>query len=109
MISTISESLVLNQAEKYKELLTAYLPKVIKNEQALAIVEDLMHRSRTPEENELYQLLEDSGKTKTDLQVVLGSQTVIDEILQGEAKNTPQQAKKIAEFFHVDPSLFVEG
>jgi len=48
-------------SEKYKELLTAYLPKVIKNEaeneQALAIVEDLMHRSRTPEENELYQLL----------------------------------------------------
>ena len=47
--------------DKYKELLTVYLPKVIKteaeNEQALAIVEDLMHRKRSPEENELYQLL----------------------------------------------------
>ncbi|MDB9468139.1 hypothetical protein PN480_18675 [Dolichospermum circinale CS-1225] len=46
---------------KYKQLLTAYLPKVIKteaeNEQALAILEDLMHRKRNPEENELYQLL----------------------------------------------------
>jgi HTH-type transcriptional regulator/antitoxin HigA len=47
--------------DKYKELLTVYLPKVIKteseNEQALIIVEDLMHRKRSPEENELYQLL----------------------------------------------------
>jgi HTH-type transcriptional regulator/antitoxin HigA len=47
--------------DKYKELLTVYLPKVIKteseNEQALVIVEDLMHRKRSPEENELYQLL----------------------------------------------------
>ncbi|MEH2178410.1 hypothetical protein [Nostoc sp.] len=47
--------------DKYKELLTAYLPKLIRseaeNEQALEIVEDLMHRKRTPEEDELYQLL----------------------------------------------------
>ncbi|MFM5887191.1 MAG: hypothetical protein ACKPFD_01695 [Dolichospermum sp.] len=47
--------------EKYKQLLTAYLPRVIKteaeNEQALAIAEDLMHKERTNEENELYQLL----------------------------------------------------
>lgn len=39
--------------DKYKKLLTAYLPKLIKNEveneQALEIVEDLMHRERTPE------------------------------------------------------------
>ena len=39
--------------EKYKELLTAYLPKIIKteaeNEQALVIVEDLMHRKRSAE------------------------------------------------------------
>ena len=47
--------------EKYKELWTAYLPKIIKteaeNEQALVIVEDLMHRKRSAEEEELYQLL----------------------------------------------------
>ncbi|MCC5644178.1 hypothetical protein LC607_14725 [Nostoc sp. CHAB 5824] len=47
--------------DKYKELLTAYLRKLIKsdveNEQALKIVEDLMHRERIPEEDELYQLL----------------------------------------------------
>ncbi|MBR8833137.1 MAG: hypothetical protein DSM106950_03590 [Stigonema ocellatum SAG 48.90 = DSM 106950] len=124
--------------EKYKELLTAYLPKIIRteaeNEQALAIVEDLMHRERTPEENELYQLLitlikkfeqeyyqpdeqinphsmllfllEQSDKTREDLKVVLGSENLMDHILIGQQKITPEQARKLGEFFHVDPSLF---
>ena len=48
--------------EKYNELLCLYQPKVIKseaeNEIALKVVEQLMHSdSRTPEENELYDLL----------------------------------------------------
>ena len=48
--------------EKYTELLVKYQPKLIKteeeNEKALTIVEELMHRSnRTPEEDELYELL----------------------------------------------------
>ncbi len=48
--------------EKYKELLFNYQPKIIRteveNEKALAIVEELMHRKdRTPEEQELYELL----------------------------------------------------
>ncbi|MFB2896866.1 type II toxin-antitoxin system HigA family antitoxin [Aerosakkonemataceae cyanobacterium BLCC-F50] len=126
--------------ENYKQLLITYLPRVIKteaeNEKALAIVEDLMHRKRTPEEDELYQLLvtliekfeqeyyqlnqpnnprsmllfllEESGKSLTDLQAVLGSTTAVDEIVQGQAKMTPEQAKKIADFFYVNPSLFTE-
>jgi HTH-type transcriptional regulator/antitoxin HigA len=48
--------------ETYKELLSRYQSKVIiteeENEKALAIVEELMHRKdRTPEEDELYELL----------------------------------------------------
>ncbi|WP_199313911.1 transcriptional regulator [Planktothrix sp. FACHB-1365] len=48
--------------DKYKELLSQYQPKIIRteaeNEKALAIVEELMHRpDRTPEEDELYELL----------------------------------------------------
>lgn len=97
--------------EKYKELLTAYLPKPIRteaeNQEALAIVEELMHRKRTPEENELYHLLitliekfeqeyyqinqqsnpqsmilfllEESGKSITDLQACLGSKISVDD------------------------------
>ena len=123
---------------KYKELLTAYLPKVIKteaeNEQALAIVEDLMHRKRSPEENELYQLLitliekfeqeyyqsnqqnnppsmllfllEQSEKTKADLQAVLGSEILVDDILNNNQNITPKLARKLATFFHVEVSIF---
>jgi HTH-type transcriptional regulator/antitoxin HigA len=126
--------------EKYKELLTAYLPKIIKteaeNEQALAIVEDLMHRERTPEENELYQLLitliekfeqeyyqpnqpnnpqsmllfllEQSDKSKADLQVALASEAVVDDILSGKQKINPELARKLGEFFHVEASVFHE-
>lgn len=126
--------------EKYKELLTAYLPKIIKteaeNEQALAIVEDLTHRKRSPEENELYQLLitliekfeqeyyqinqqnnpqsmllfilEESGKTKADLQYFLGSESLIDDILNGTQKITLELADKLGDFFHIEASLFHE-
>lgn len=116
----------------------AYLPKLIKteaeNEQALTIVEDLMHRERTPEENELYQLLitliekfeqeyyqpeqqnnpqsillfllEESDKTKANLQAILDSDTLLDNILNGNQNITPELAQKLGEFFHVDASLF---
>ncbi|MTJ28789.1 type II toxin-antitoxin system HigA family antitoxin [Aphanizomenon sp. UHCC 0183] len=126
--------------DKYKELLTVYLPKVIKteaeNEQALAIVEDLMHRKRSPEENELYQLLitliekfeqeyykpnqqnnpqsmllflwEQSDQNKTDLQTVLGSETLVDDILNGNQKINPELTQKLADFFHVEASIFYE-
>jgi HTH-type transcriptional regulator/antitoxin HigA len=126
--------------DKYKELLTAYLPKVIKteaeNEQALAIVEDLMHQKRSPEENELYQLLitliekfeqeyyqpnqqnnpssmllfllEQSEKNKADLQAVLGSEILVDDILNGSQKINPELTQKLADFFHVEASIFHE-
>ena len=49
-------------SEKYKEILFNYQPKIIRteveNEKALAIVEELMYKKdRTPEEEELYELL----------------------------------------------------
>jgi HTH-type transcriptional regulator / antitoxin HigA len=53
-------TLIFN-SDKYKELLSQYQPKLIRNEEnekALVIVEELMHRSnRSPEEDELYELL----------------------------------------------------
>jgi HTH-type transcriptional regulator/antitoxin HigA len=126
--------------DKYKELLTAYLPKLIKteaeNEQALAIVEDLMHRKRTPEENELYHLLitliekfeqehyqlnqqnkpesmllfllEESDKNREDLVAVLGTEDIVNNIFNGQEKINAEQARKLGEFFHVESSLFME-
>ncbi|CCQ70249.1 hypothetical protein CWATWH0402_443, partial [Crocosphaera watsonii WH 0402] len=54
-------TLTFNQ-DKYKQLLTQYQPKLIRteaeNEEALLVIEDLMNRpQRTPEEDELYELL----------------------------------------------------
>lgn len=132
-------TLIFNR-DKYKELLIAYLPKLIKNEveneQALRIVEYLMHRERTPEEDELYQLLitliekfeqeyyqpnqqnnpvsmllfllEESEKTRDDLVAVLDSEDLVDKILTGQEKINTEQAAKLAEFFHVESSLFIE-
>ncbi|MEH1986108.1 MULTISPECIES: hypothetical protein [unclassified Nostoc] len=61
MIKRTGKMTLTFNPDKYKELLTAYLPKLIKskaeNEQALGIVGDLMHREHTPEEEEFYQLL----------------------------------------------------
>jgi HTH-type transcriptional regulator/antitoxin HigA len=126
--------------DKYKELLTAYLPKLIKteaeNEQALAMVEDLMHRERTSEENEVYQLLitliekfeqeyyqpnqqndpssmllfllEESDKKREDLVAVLGTENIVNNIFNGQEKINTEQARKLGDFFHVEPSLFME-
>jgi len=126
--------------EKYKELLIAYLPKLIKteaeNEQALGIVEDLMHRKRTPEEDELYQLLitliekfekenyqpnqpnhplsmllfllEESERSRDDLVAVLGNEDIVNNIFNGQEKINAEQARNLGDFFHVEPSLFME-
>ena len=126
--------------DKYKELLTAYLPKLIRteaeNEQALAIVENLMHRERTPEENEVYHLLitliekfeqeyyqpsqqnnprdmllfllEESCQNKDDLVAVLGTEDIFNNIVDGKEKINTAQSRKLGNFFHVDSSLFIE-
>ncbi|MFN6538776.1 MAG: type II toxin-antitoxin system HigA family antitoxin [Nostoc sp. EkiNYC01] len=126
--------------DKYKELLTAYLPKLIKseaeNEKALGIVEDLMHRERTPEEDELYKLLitliekfeqeyyqpnqqnnpvsmllfilEESEKSRDDLVAIFGTKDLVDNILNRQEKINIEQARKLGEFFHVESSLFRE-
>ncbi|WP_445637668.1 Transcription regulator with HTH domain [Nostoc sp. DSM 114161] len=126
--------------DKYRELLIAYLPKLIKTEaenaQALKLVEDLMHQKLTPEEDELYQLLitliekfeqeyyqpsqqnnsvsmllfilEESERSRDDLVAVLGTEELVDNILNGQKKINTEQARKLGEFFHVEPSLFME-
>jgi len=126
--------------DKYSKLLAQYQPKLIRteaeNERALAIVEELMHRqNRSPEENELYDLLitliekferefyapgdsstprsmllflmEQQDIKQEDLVGVIGTQEVVTEVIEGKREITQEQAKAIAEFFKVAPSLFV--
>lgn len=106
------------------------------NEQALGIVEDLMHRKRTPEEDELYQslitliekfeqeyyqlnqqnkpqsmllfLLEESERGRDDLVRLLGTEYLVDHILNGQEKINAKQARNLGELFHVESSLFME-
>lgn len=125
--------------EKYKELLARHLPKVIKteaeNEKALAIVEELMHRQhRTPEEDELYELLiflienfeksfylqesttphsmllflmEQQGVNKKDIARILGSDKIASSLIKGKGSITQEQAKLLGHFFNVDYSLLM--
>jgi len=131
-------TLIFNQ-EKYQELLSHYQPKIIRteaeNEKALAIVEELMHSEhRSPEENELYELLifliekfeqdfysprtskphsillflmEQQGKNKTDLGEVLQSKEIFSDLIDGKREISQEQAIVLGHFFHVDPSLFI--
>lgn len=126
-------------SDKYKELLINYQPKIIRNEEenekALAIVEELMHRSnRTPEENELYELLiiliekfeqkhyspgqastphsmllflmEQKEIKQSELVGVIGSKRIVSEVVNGKREISKAQAKALGDFFQVDFSLF---
>jgi HTH-type transcriptional regulator/antitoxin HigA len=107
------------------------------NERALAIVESLMEKGEknlTPEEDELLDLLvdlihdfeekaypipksephkmvafllEQRGLAPKDLWPVLGSKSRVSEILAGKRSISKDQAKKLAEFFHVGADLFI--
>lgn len=129
-------------SDKYKQLLEKekYQPKLIKteaeNEQALKIIEELMHKqNRTPEEDELYQLLiilvekfeqeyyncgqestphslllllmEQKGIKQIDLVGIIGSKEVVSEVVNGTININQAQAKTLAQFFCVDARLFI--
>lgn len=126
--------------EKYSKLLAQYQPKLIRteeeNEKTLALVEELMHRpNRSPEENELYELLialiekferefyspgeastphsmllfliEQQGIKQEDLVGVLGSEAVVAEVIKGKREMTQEQAKAMEQFFKVEAGLFI--
>jgi HTH-type transcriptional regulator / antitoxin HigA len=127
-------------ADRYQALLAQYQPRLIRteseNERALTIVEELMHCSdRTPEEEELYQLLivliekfeqeeyapgsaaspsslllflMDQRQLGTaDLVSVLGTVEQVTGIIDGDRTINPMQARLLGSFFQVDPELFV--
>ncbi|MBH8564165.1 transcriptional regulator [Nostoc sp. CENA67] len=132
-------TLIFNQ-DKYKELLVKYQPKLIKNEEdnekALAIVEELMHLpNRSPEENELYELLitliekfeqeyylpgrestphsmllflmEQKNIQQSDLVNILGSENLVYELVNNQQDISKSQAKALGDFFQVDPGVFI--
>lgn len=128
-------------AEKYKELLAQYQPKLIRteeeNEKALMLVEELMNRAkRSPEENELYQLLillienfernfyftnsttshslleflmEQQDMSEEELEEKLSSSELASKLLDGSQKISEEEAIMLSKIFHVEPTLFLES
>lgn len=125
--------------DKYIELLSQYQPKIIRteaeNEKALAVVEELMHRrERTPEEDELYELLialiekfeqeyyapgvtatphslllflmEQRSLKPADLVGIVGTEEGVYELVNGQREIGKEQAVILGSFFYVEPSLF---
>ncbi|BAU13687.1 hypothetical protein LEP3755_42280 [Leptolyngbya sp. NIES-3755] len=104
------------------------------NERFLAIVEELMARPElTPEEDAMFDLLvqlietfeqehyeigrstpqsiihhllDARGLSPSDLVPVLGSEEIVEAIVQEQAKISPEQAATLGKFFHVSASLF---
>jgi HTH-type transcriptional regulator / antitoxin HigA len=127
-------------SNKYSELLSKYQPKLIRteadNERALAIAEELMHRpDRSPEEDELYDLLialiekfeqefyqpgsnssprsmlqflmDQQGLTTSDLAANFGAEAIVAETLAGDRELSIAQVKTLSTLFKVDPSVFI--
>lgn len=126
--------------DRYKDLLSEYQPKLVKteaeNDQALAMIERLMHLShRTPEQQELYELLivlvekfeqefyrptpgnnsksmlsfllEQRDMQPSELVDILGSREVVEDILAGKTQIDRSSAELLGQLFHVDPMLFI--
>jgi HTH-type transcriptional regulator / antitoxin HigA len=126
--------------DRYKDLLCEYQPKLIKteqeNDQALVVIEQLMHLSeKTPEQNELYELLvvlvekfeqdfyqpsqdvnplsmllflmDQRDMQPSELVDIFGSQSMVNDVISGNILIDRSQAELLAELFHVDISFFL--
>ena len=66
----------------------------------------LPREASRPHEMVAFQM-EQRGLTAKDLWPVIGSKSRVSEILAGKRAITKQQAKQLAEFFHVGVALFI--
>lgn len=128
-------------AKSYTELLVRYQPKPIateaENERAIALAQELEHRSpRTVEEEVFLELLlvliekfeeenypispvnsssmvrhlmDARDLEESDLIAILGSATAVSEILMNKRPIKHDEARKLAEFFRVEMDLFLES
>jgi HTH-type transcriptional regulator/antitoxin HigA len=109
--------------EEYERLLTQVERLMAKGEEALSPEEskllDLLvtlieqyeeqHYPVAPvsPQEMLHHLMEARGLTHKDVWPLFGSKGVASEVLNGKRSISKAQAKKLAEFFHVSPALFI--
>lgn len=56
----------------------------------------------------LLHLIEAQNLKQTDLIGVIGSSSIVSEILNGKREISKAQAQALGEFFQVDPELFID-
>ena len=132
MTLTINPEIYSQLLSKYQP---SIIKTEAENDKFLEIVEELLSRLNiTPEEDTLlelfvkliedfedkhYQLntstphsrllhlMEARGLSSADLREVFGSSKIVAKVINSELEITPEQAKVLGEFFHVDASLFI--
>jgi HTH-type transcriptional regulator/antitoxin HigA len=125
---------------KYAALLASALPAVIKteeeNERMLALAEQLIDKGerRTPEENQLFELvtrliedfedehypipdapphrilqflMEQNDMRQSDLLPIFGSRGYVSDVVNGKRAISKAYAKTLGEMFHVSPEVFI--
>jgi HTH-type transcriptional regulator / antitoxin HigA len=131
----------MDDRQRYIDLLSEYQSKLIateaENDRALAMVEKLMHlSSRTPEQEELYDLLfvliekfeeefypplsetnprsmlafliEQRDMQPSDLVHIFGSTEAVADILTGKAQIDRLSAELLGQLFYVNMMLFIQ-
>ena len=123
---------------KYRKLVAKAAPALVEteaeNERLLAIIEPMMSRELSPEEEKLFDLLvklvadfeqqhypmdesspnemlkflmEQRDLRQRDIVHLFGSSGIASEVINGKRAISKTQAKALAEFFHVSPELFI--
>ncbi len=69
-------------------------------------IENYPMEQSTPHEI-LKHIMEASGTLQTDLVGIIGSSSVVSEIINGKRSISKEQAKALGEYFKVSPSLFI--
>lgn len=123
---------------KYRRLVAKASPVVVEteaeNERLLAIIEPMMSRELSPEEEKLFDLLvklvedfeqrhypmgesspnemlkflmEQRDLRQRDIVHLFGSSGIASEVINGKRAISKKQAKALADFFQVSPELFI--
>ena len=123
---------------RYRKLVGEAMPVVVEteaeNERLLALVEPMMNRDLSPEEEKLFDLLvkliedfedrhypmgqrspaemlnflmEQRDLRQRDIVHLFGSSGVASEVINGKRAISKKHAKALAEFFRVSPELFI--
>jgi len=96
--SLLSEENLSPEQEQILRLLVTLIEKFEEEHYQLAV--------STPH-SILLHLMEERGLRQADLVGIIGSRGVVSEVVNGKRTISKSQAKSLGDFFHVEPSLFI--